>query len=352
LVVTAANANLPQGHDVGVAYVFESPAPGVWVERQKLVPSDGAASDFFGTAVAIDGDTILVGSVLHDQVAPNSGAVYVFRWDGSSWIQSQQLVAFDLDAEDTFGLGIVVEGDYAIASCHLDDDAGWNSGSCYAFRREGSTWVQIGKILANDGSAGDLLGLLAVGLSGTTVLVGCSRDDDAVPSDSGCQSGSAYVFELAPTSAQYGSCAALAPCANADAHGGCANSTGQGAVLQACGSGSVATDDLVLETRHMPPGTSGILFMGAGQTYLTFGDGKRVVATGGVGFFRFGVQQADGQGVSVRGPGLVAQSQGFLPPGQIAAGQTWNFQSWYRNPAGPCGAFFNLSNGLAVLFTP
>jgi hypothetical protein len=351
LVVTASNADLPQGHDVGVAYVFESPAPGVWVERQKLVPSDGATSDAFGISVDVEGDTILIGSVLHDGAYPNSGAVYVFQWGGASWIETQQLVPFDADAEDRFGAAATMNGDLAVISCHVDDDLGWNSGAGYAFRREGSTWVQIGKLLAVDGSALDLFGA-PVGLSGTTAIVGCFGDDDASPQDPGCQSGSAYIFELAPTAAQYGSCATSAPCGNPDVHGGCANSTGQGAILQACGSGSIAIDELVLEARALPPNTSGILFMGAGQTDSTFGDGQRVVATGGVGFFRFGVQQADAQGVIVRGPGLVAQSQGFVPAGQIAAGQTWNFQCWYRNPAGPCGSFFNLSNGVVVWFTP
>ena len=92
--------------------------------------------------------------------------------------------------------------------------------------------------------------------------------------------------------------------------------------------------------------------MGAGQMNALFGDGKRLVAGGGVGLFRLGIQQVDSAGVMTLGPGIVAQSQNLLPPGNITAGQTWNFQCWYRNPAGPCGSGFNLSNGLQVSFTP
>jgi len=349
IVVSAISANLPQAIDVGVAYYFESPTPGVWVERQKLVASDGTPSDAFGLSIAISGNTLMIGA-LSDTLDWNAGAVYVFELQGGTWSEVQRLYGLDTTWNESFCV-VALDGDYAVVGAMGDDDAGWNSGACHAFRRVGPSWLQIGKLLDNDGGDLRLFGQW-IALTGHTVLVACAGDDAAAPTDYTCQSGAAYVFELAPTALQYGSCATAAPCGNADSHGGCNNSTGQGAILQAAGSGSVASDDLVIEARHLPPGTSGILFMGAGQTYYTFGDGKRVVATGGVGFFRFGVLQADAQGVMLRGPGLVAQSQTFTPPGQISAGQTWNFQCWYRNPAGPCGAFYNLSNGLSVEFTP
>jgi hypothetical protein len=71
-----------------------------------------------------------------------------------------------------------------------------------------------------------------------------------------------------------------------------------------------------------------------------------------VGLFRLGAQTADADGVIVRGPGIVTQSQGFPVAGRIGAGQTWNFQCLYRNVGGPCGSGFNLSNGLSVTFAP
>jgi len=212
--------------------------------------------------------------------------------------------------------------------------------------------MQIGKILPNDGASYDLFGLLAVGIFDTTVVVGKRYDDGACPQIPACASGSAYVFEIASAAVQYGSCWTFPPCSNSDAHGGCLNSTGRGAVLQACGSGSVTADDLVIEARQLPPGTSCLLFMGGGQSFSPFGDGIRVASSGGVGLFRFGVRQVDAQGAMVRGPGLVTQSQTFPLAGRIQAGQYWNFQAWYRNPAGPCGSGFNLTNGLQVLFSP
>ena len=94
--------------------------------------------------------------------------------------------------------------------------------------------------------------------------------------------------------------------------------------------------------------------MGAEQIELPFGDGFRCVGSGGVGTFRFLPPENSGvDGAIALGPGIVAHSQTNFPPaGQIVAGQTWNFQGWYRDPQGPCGGFFDLSNALAMTFSP
>jgi hypothetical protein len=52
------------------------------------------------------------------------------------------------------------------------------------------------------------------------------------------------------------------------------------------------------------------------------------------------------------GPGIVAKSQSFAVAGQIGSGETWNFQCWYRDPMGPCGGGFNVSEAMSALFTP
>jgi len=352
LVVGAPFVDLPPRYDVGAAYVFDSPAPGIWNESQKVIASTGLPSDYFGFSTAISGGTILIGSVAQDEGAPNAGMAHVFELQSSSWVQRQNLLAGDPEAQASFASAVDLQGDFAVISAANATDAGYASGAAYVFRRTGSTWIQMSKVLANDGAVGDLFSILAVGLFNTTVLVGARFDDEACPQDPTCNSGSAYVFEIATSAVQYSSCWTFAPCGNYDAHGGCLNSTGRGAVLQACGSGSVTTDDLVIEARQLPPGTSCLLFMGGGQSFSPFGDGIRVASSGGVGLFRFGVRQADAQGAVVRGPGLVAQSQTFPLAGRIQAGQYWNFQAWYRNPAGPCGSGFNLTNGLQVLFSP
>jgi hypothetical protein len=337
--------------DNGAAYVFESPAPGLWLERQKLIASASASGDAFGVRLDVQQDAILVGATAHDGAAGNAGAVFYYERSGASWIERQELEPALPVAGSSVGQAMVLNDDVAIISGVSLADSGAVGGGVWVFRRSGSTWSQVGKILANDGPLTTAFGG-AIAISGMDVAVGYHDANDACPSVPACFSGAAYVFELAPSATQYGSCAAVGPCGNHDAHGGCRNSTGQGAILQGCGSGSVVTDDLHVEVRELVPGAPAVLYMGAGLMDAPFGDGRRVVASGGAGLFRFGVQNADADGVIARGPGIVAQSQGFPIAGRIGAGQTWHFQCLYRNAAGPCGSGFNLSSGLAVVFGP
>jgi hypothetical protein len=143
------------------------------------------------------------------------------------------------------------------------------------------------------------------------------------------------------------------PCDNDDSLAGCITSRGAGALLIACGSGSVTTDDLVLTASGLPAGQNGILYMGAGQLSLPFGDGLRCVGAGGAGIFRYlPVLGSGANGEIALGPGIAARSQGFAPGGRIGPGDTWNFQAWFRDPLGACGSAFNLSNAVAVTFAP
>ena len=55
----------------------------------------------------------------------------------------------------------------------------------------------------------------------------------------------------------------------------------------------------------------------------------------------------------VYGPGLSAYSIGFFPAfNWILAGSTFHFQTWYRDPTGPCGLNTNLSSAIKAVFVP
>jgi len=130
---------------------------------------------------------------------------------------------------------------------------------------------------------------------------------------------------------------------------GCASSTGAGGSLAGSGSSSVAADDLVLTAAGLPMGENGIFFMGSTEPDLPFGDGRRCV---GGQLFRFPVRSSGPAGAIVEGPGIVAHSHAtFGAAGRIAPGQTWSFQCWHRDPAGPCGSAFNVSSAYRVTFS-
>jgi hypothetical protein len=190
-------------------------------------------------------------------------------------------------------------------------------------------------------------------IAGTLVLAGAYTDDDACGDLSQCNVGAAYVFEIAPDTRQYGHCLASGVCGNHDDHGGCANSAGQGAVLAAGGSTSTTEDALRVEARWLPNNVPGILFMGSTTNWAPFGDGRLALGPGSTGVFRILPPKNTGStGALIWDGGLVALSQSLASAGHIDAGETWYFQAWYRDPTGPCGSGFNVSNGLQVDFTP
>jgi hypothetical protein len=349
VAVIGSSTGGPAGVNQGAAYVFEWNGA-QWLQTIKLQASDGVASDFFGTSMAIGDERIVVGAAGHDHLGSNTGAAYAFERSGSTWIEVQEFFAPDADAQDIFGIPVALDGDIVLASAFADEDPLQSCGATYAFRREHSGWIALGKLMPHDSMEDKVFGTLAI--CGTTVLIGALGDDDACPSNPACNSGSAYVFELAPDARQYGHCAVAGPCTNPDTHGGCRNSTGQGANLVAGGSSSVALDELVLEASRLPSNASTMMFTGMAQANVPMGAGMRVVSGGAAGALkRFGVQPASSAGIRSLGPGIVAATAGF-PTGPILAGQSWSFQCWYRDPTFACVRKTNLSNGVEVLFTP
>ena len=191
-VLVGADGDDDNGGNSGSAYVFRF-AGTTWVQTQKLLASDGQGNDHFGHAVAIDGDTALVGAVTDDHNAIiNAGSAYVFRFDPntSSWIEEQKLFASDGAMDDGFGKRVAISGEVALISAPGDDDNGSQSGSAYVFRFDGSCWVEEQKLLPSDGASGDFFGI-SVAVSGDVAVIGAFKDDD-----NGNSSGSAYVFRF------------------------------------------------------------------------------------------------------------------------------------------------------------
>jgi hypothetical protein len=185
--VIGANLDDDNGSQSGSAYVFTRTG-GVWTEQAKLLPSDGAADDLFSWSVALDGDTAMIGAPSHDDFFVNSGSVYVFTRTGGQWAEQNELLPADGAPHSGFGDAVAIDGETAMIGARVDDDNGYDSGSAYVFTRTGDAWTEQAKLLAADGSHGDNFGV-AVALDGDTAVIGASRDDD-----NGEGSGSVYVF--------------------------------------------------------------------------------------------------------------------------------------------------------------
>ncbi|MBK7976643.1 MAG: FG-GAP repeat protein [Deltaproteobacteria bacterium] len=193
LLLVGAVRDDDKGTDSGSAYLYTKTGA-TWTLTQKLTASDGAAGDRFGVSVAIQGYTLVVGAYNDDDFGGDSGAAYVFQWNGASWIQVAKIRASDGAGGDLFGGSVALDGDYIVVGAPKEDAKGTSSGSAYVFvRSSGYIWSQQAKIFASDGASNDLLGY-SVSISGDTALLGAAYKNGA-----GSYSGAAYVFTRSGT---------------------------------------------------------------------------------------------------------------------------------------------------------
>ena len=196
----------------GAAYVFtRNSDTDPWSRAAKLTASVPAENDEFGTSVAVDGDTIVVGAHKADYInlydssnnLADSGAAYVFTkpesggWAGAT--EPAKLTASDGAADDEFGISVAVHGETVVVGAHQNeaDDPDNNEGAAYAFTKPGSGgWVnatETAKLTASDGAADDEFGV-SVAVDEDTVAVGAHLHDLDVDGASMLDAGVVYVF--------------------------------------------------------------------------------------------------------------------------------------------------------------
>jgi hypothetical protein len=222
---TGINANQSDNSalDSGAAYVFVRSGT-TWSQQAYLKASNTGANDFFGSSVAISGNTLVVGASAEasaatgingsqsDNGANDSGAAYVFVRSGTTWSQQAYLKASNTGANDFFGYSVAISGNTLVvgASAEASAATGINgnqsnnsaglSGAAYVFVRSGSTWSQQAYLKASNTGANDQFGT-SVAISGDTIVVGARSEASAATGINGNQgdnsagaSGAAYVY--------------------------------------------------------------------------------------------------------------------------------------------------------------
>ncbi len=185
--IVGAQQDDDAGSNAGAVYIFVRRTSD-WIQRAKLTPNDVTAGDLFGCAVALGGNIAAIGACGDDDAGPEAGSVYIFVSDGINWIQQAKLIANDTRMFDHFGASISIDGNSVIVGAHGRDDSGSDSGAAYVFVSDGARWTQQAKLTANDAVTGALFGF-SVSISGDTAIVGAYQNDVAGP-----DSGAAYIF--------------------------------------------------------------------------------------------------------------------------------------------------------------
>jgi hypothetical protein len=142
------------------AYIYRY-SGGRWTLMQRIYPPDPSASGFYGGDVAIsnDGNTVVVGAASSDGSVVDSGAIYIWSNNGSTW-NVKKITAPDAETGDYFGGSVCISGDGTTIAvgASSNDDYGYDSGALYVLKYYNGSWYPR-KINAPDGAEGDRFGI-------------------------------------------------------------------------------------------------------------------------------------------------------------------------------------------------
>ena len=296
-VVVGARTHTVSGHSYqGTAYVF-SGGGSSWSQTAELTSSDGVANDFFGTAVATSGSTVMVGAPDHTVSGHEEGTVYVYNTSGGSWVLTSELTS-PSSGGLLFGNALALSGPTVVIGDVGEDVGGTIQGAAYLFTLGGTSWTEAAELTASDGASGDELGY-GVALSASGVVAGAPFHTLGVYPDQ----GAAYLYSTALSVAPAPATAIATGEASKNSVG-CSHKATPGDPVD-CASGDfyhTFTDvsipgygpllDLTRTYNSLDAGTEGIfgygwissyeshlVVKGDGSITITEGDGSQVTAT-------------------------------------------------------------------------
>lgn len=222
--------------------------PTVFSAQAYLKAPNAHSGSWYGNAVAISGDTVVVGALFESSnqttitngtsassntSASGAGAAYVLKRTGTTWTQEAYLKAPNAEADDNFGYSVGIDGDTIVVGAigesstqttitngtsASSDNTATGAGAAYVFKRTGSTWAQEAYIKASNASTYidsnsapyEANFGWSVGVSGDTLVVGAPNEASSSRSiingtgtstdSSSPSTGAAFVYKRTGTS--------------------------------------------------------------------------------------------------------------------------------------------------------
>jgi hypothetical protein len=201
VVVGAPNEAPSSILNAGSAYVFIKTGT-MWSQQDKITAGSGQTQSgaLFGSSVAISNNTIVIGAYQDTQGTPvNTGAAHVYVRSGNTWTKQATLLASDRADGDRFGISVAIDGDTIVVGSSGDDFLGLDQpGSVYVFTRTGTTWNQQAKLTAEADAQVQAFFGASVSISGNTVAIGAWGHDVINPTSISAV-GAVFVFARTET---------------------------------------------------------------------------------------------------------------------------------------------------------
>ncbi len=169
MLVGAPDATVAGLEKVGEVYIERKNTLGQWAYSASITQNVVLAKSYFGRAVAVDGDTVAVGAPGY---LSSRGAVYIFTYENNTWSQEAMLLSDLPEVGDKFGGAVALKGDTLVVGARYANGNGVSSGKAFVFKRTNGTWTQVKRWYGP--SANDYFGT-AVALDEQTVVVGIPK---------------------------------------------------------------------------------------------------------------------------------------------------------------------------------
>lgn len=239
---------------------------GSWLPAGFVVPSDGDAAKYFARCLDLQGDTLVVGASLADGVAPESGAVFVFRLVDGAWTEEAKLVApVNIGADqsgDAFGADVAVDGHRVLVGARHDTLGGTSNGAAYLFLRTDQGWELEATLKPQGWTSYGLFGD-CVALAGGTAAVAAPYEKV----DGANLRGAVRIFEHGPSG--WTQSAKLAPHAGTPKH-----------VTMFFGKNMSLRGDVLLASSQPSTGTALVFTRTTGESGSTWAPPQRVLSRG------------------------------------------------------------------------
>ena len=124
----------------------------------RLTVEDAGPLAAFGSALSVSQGVAVIGAFGDDHAGLASGSAYVYRLLGTDWTQEQKLTASDATAVDFYGLAVSICGDVVVVGAHGGTQWDMGLGAAYVYRFNGTNWVEEQVLSASDEAEGDRFG--------------------------------------------------------------------------------------------------------------------------------------------------------------------------------------------------
>ncbi|MCW1922884.1 choice-of-anchor D domain-containing protein [Luteolibacter arcticus] len=187
-------SDLPVGGEAraGQVHIFDLASPSPSVPLLTLTHPDPAADDLFGHSVAIHGNIVVVGVWLDDDGAENAGSAFVYDLSSTTpAVPILQLANPSPEDNDSFGVAVGVYDSRIVVAAYGDDTVASNAGAAYVFNLQASSpELPVATLTLPAGAQNDCFGN-TLSVSGSKVAIGVEGADAGATN-----AGKVAIFDL------------------------------------------------------------------------------------------------------------------------------------------------------------